>query len=443
VRLFRTTAFALGAAITGGILLAGEVPQKQTLYDAKAALAVEKSAKSPSKQVVNTAFLAEAAAALESYVPMPGAVSLGGLRVRGWLDQGFTWNPDSPDNRLNGPQGFNYRSNEYLMNQLYLILERPVNTEGGFWDIGGRVDLLYGTDYQFTEALGLELEQDGTQKWNSDSHMTYGFALPQFYVEAFAPIGGGLTIKAGHFYTIVGYETVPAPDNFFYSHAYTHLYGEPFTHTGMLASYNLAPNVVVHSGWTLGVDNFTDPNDNLGYLGGITWELGPGTSIAYAFHWAEDSFQRRFENSAEYVQSIVFKHELAPGLRYVFQTDFGYGEDQKVTRREGTGHAEWYGTVHYLFYDICPNLTAGMRFEWFRDEDNARITGLGEFADGGNYFDLTFGLNWKPLPSVIVRPEARWDWSNVDATGSGIRGVFDDFSDKNQFTGAVDVILIF
>jgi hypothetical protein len=41
------------------------------------------------------------------------------------------------------------------MNQAYLIVERPVAACGG-WDVGGRVDLLYGTDYYFTTAAGLE-----------------------------------------------------------------------------------------------------------------------------------------------------------------------------------------------------------------------------------------------------------------------------------------------
>src|SRR5262245_50234994 len=88
-----------------------------------------------------------------------------GIKVYGWLDQGFTWNPDSPDNRFNFPMTFNDRSNEYQMNQFYLIAERAVKTDGCCWDFGGRVDVLYGTDYYFTTSVGWELEDDGTQKW--------------------------------------------------------------------------------------------------------------------------------------------------------------------------------------------------------------------------------------------------------------------------------------
>ena len=36
------------------------------------------------------------------------------------------------------------------------------------WDIGGAVDVLYGTDYQFLQSRGLETHGDFTNNWNSD-----------------------------------------------------------------------------------------------------------------------------------------------------------------------------------------------------------------------------------------------------------------------------------
>lgn len=57
------------------------------------------------------------------------------------------------------------------------------------------------------------------------------------YAELNLPIGNGIDVKIGHFYTIIGYEVVTAPDNFFITKPYTMQYGEPFTHTGVLASY--------------------------------------------------------------------------------------------------------------------------------------------------------------------------------------------------------------
>ena len=106
------------------------------------------------------------------------------------------------------------------------------------------MDIMFGTDGRFTKATGLELDQSGADRLNSGRRF-YHLALPQFYAEARY---NDLSIIAGHFYTIIGYEGVPAAGNFFYSHAYTMQYGEPFTHTGLLASWQATDRVEVKAG---------------------------------------------------------------------------------------------------------------------------------------------------------------------------------------------------
>ena len=61
----------------------------------------------------------------------------------------MTFNSLSPTNRWNGPVFTNDRSNEYEMNQLWLGWERAVKTDGCGWDIGGRIDLMYGSDWRY------------------------------------------------------------------------------------------------------------------------------------------------------------------------------------------------------------------------------------------------------------------------------------------------------
>ena len=125
------------------------------------------------------------------------------LNVDFWVQQGVTFNADSPDNRSNYPVGFNDGSNEYQMNQAYLVLQKATRRCGCGWDVGGRLDLLYGTDWAFTAARGLETHGDFSPKWNGNQ---YGLAMPQAYLEAYAPWGPGVTMKLGHFYTILGYD---------------------------------------------------------------------------------------------------------------------------------------------------------------------------------------------------------------------------------------------
>jgi hypothetical protein len=172
------------------------------------------------------------------------------ISVRGWLAAGYTANFEDPASNFNGPVTFNDRD-ELQFNQGYLVVERPVNTECCGWDLGGRIDLLYGSDYRFTLARGLDAEDDFTSRWHSGRF--YGLAMPQAYAEIAVD---EVSVKAGHFYTIIGYEVVTAPDNFFYSRAYTMQYGEPFTHTGALATWTPNKQLSVMAGGTLGWDNF-------------------------------------------------------------------------------------------------------------------------------------------------------------------------------------------
>ena len=371
---------------------------------------------------------------------------LDSVALYGWLSQGFTWNPDSPADRFNGPMTFNDRSNEYQMNQLYLVLERQICSDTCHWDFGGRVDLLYGTDYFFTTAIGLETHQDGTPRWNSDEGprgsgaSLYGVAMPQLYAEVYAPFGSGLTFMLGHFYSILGYESVMSPDNFFYSHTYAKQYGEPFTHTGVLASYDLSPCLTFLAGFTRGWDTWEDINNNEGLLTGVFWTAPGGhTSLAFALHSGNEDAGGQNNRT---LYSIVFEHEVTPCLTYVFQHDFGIEEDAETNRDFQLDEAKWYGISQYLMYSVCPTLAAGVRVEWFHDQDNARVIGIPfeSLVEGGNYVALTMGMNWQPCQNMVVRPELRWDSSDVEAPSLQTDGVFDDFGDKDQLTLSTNVI---
>ena len=171
-----------------------------------------------------------------------------GIATYGWIDAGIGGNNwGSP---FNGPITFNDRNWMAQVNQLYLVNEKVLDLEDGGADWGGRVDLLYGTDSIFTTARGLDgnlLNQSGGfPSWNSSKY--YGLAMPQLYGE----VGyGDHAVKFGHFYTIIGYEVVPAIGNFFYTHAYTMQYGEPFTHTGILDTWKATDNTTVFAGITI------------------------------------------------------------------------------------------------------------------------------------------------------------------------------------------------
>src|SRR5690606_2277012 len=130
-------------------------------------------------------------------------------------------------------------------------------------------------------------QSNGDIGWDRDwdSSDEYGSAIPQLYATV---AYNDLTVKIGHFYTIMGYETLTAPDNFFYSHALTTVWGEPFTHTGFLADYAYNDRVTLYGGYVQGWDSgFSNANDAHMFIGGVGLELTKNLGVTYTTTFGE------------------------------------------------------------------------------------------------------------------------------------------------------------
>ena len=379
-----------------------------------------------------------------------------GIRMGGWINGGATFNPGQASG-FNGPVTFADRSNRFQLNQFNIFIERPVVAEGSTWDIGGRFDFMFGTDAIFTQAYGVPAfdvnsgQPLSRSNWDLDlccaSTRYYGIAIPQAYAEVYVPVGNGLNVKAGHFYTPIGYESVPAPDNFFYTHAYTMQYGEPFTHTGVLGNYKINGNwstigAVTTGSATGGWDGGFDKQlGNWGGIAGITWTSDDmGSSANISGNYGETSTR---SNEPWGMYSVVLKHRITNKTHFVLQHDHGYAGG--VLLNGVNKNAEWYGINTHLYYDLTSELSVGIRGEWFRDRDGFRVFSPGRVSAATNnrgisyalghglpgnstsmpadYYAVTVGANWKaakalkldwkPMQQFNVRPNVRYD--NVDA----------------------------
>jgi len=387
------------------------------------------------------------------------------LTFGGWIETsiGANMNGNNSDG-FNGPVTFNDRTGELQMNQLYLYFEKAVNVNSDSFDIGGRFDFMYGTDAIFTQAYG----NAGVNRGNWDLHLTgrnerfYSIALPQAYVEMNLPVGNGLDVKIGHFYTIIGYEVVTAPDNFFITKPYTMQYGEPFTHTGVLFNYEFTPNWNLAAGAVTGSNtggwdgNFDRGLGNWAFLGGVTWTSDDAnTSLAVTSTAGEVAEN----NSGGWnMYSVVLQHNFMEDLHYIIQHDQGWADN--VGALSPNGNASWYGINQYLLYDINDKLSAGLRAEWFRDQNGYRVNGpgrcflgssnigtnypcpTGAYANGdyqvaaNSYYEITAGLNYKPAPWLMLRPNIRYDFT-------GNAPAFDNGNGRNQLLLTADMVISF
>ena len=346
--------------------------------------------------------------------------------VGGWFNGGVLTNDHGHWN--NGPVPF-ISTNDLLMNQAWFYAEKETNTDGCGWDFGGRIDYVFGADGPDTQAFG-----DGGWDfgWNSGGEgtpfHTYGSAIPQLYATV---AHDNLTVKIGRFFTIIGYEVVSAPDNFFYTHAYTMNYGEPFTHTGVLGEYAYSDCTTIYggyvTGWDSGWENLNEAHMVLGGVGLAWWQ---DASLTYAFIGGDNGTGL----GDLYMHSLVFDYQLTDRWNYVLQSDFGVNYDVP-----GFDDAHWYGLNSYLFYTLNDCWSAGTRVEWFRDEDGARIGG---FASRGNYYAATLGLNYKPNANVIIRPEVRYDWFEESNATTAVPPFAGGTEDEQLMTG-VDFIFLY
>lgn len=372
-----------------------------------------------------------------------------GLKMGAWINAGITYNATDPEDNFNGPVTFADRASEFQLNQVNFYLQRAVATEGDAFDFGFRFDVMFGSDAFYTQAYGVPGFELGTGapldrgSWDLDiiRNRFYNLAVPQAYLESYIPIGNGLNVKVGHFYTPIGYETVPAPDNFFYTHAYTMQFGEPFTHTGILGNYTINDNWAVMGGAITGSatggwdGSFDQQLGNWGGIMGTTWtSTDKGTSINVSGTYSGRS---EISDDAWSMYSVVAKHNFTDKLHFVLQHDHGFADGINIG---GTAtDTEWYGVLTHLTYDVKDNVTAGIRGEWFRDQNGFRVCTPARTAatcEAGTYYAVTAGLNWKPMGWLNVRPNVRYDWA------SG-RDPFDAGNQDSQFLFSTDMTINF
>jgi hypothetical protein len=348
------------------------------------------------------------------------------LDMGGWTQVGY----HSAATRLSTTRGdlfsFNDVPHGLNLHQQWMWFEKVAEAPACGWDWGFRFDIMYGTDAQKTQAFG-----NDDPLWDTTlDHGVYGWAMPQAYVEV---ASGDWSVIAGHFFTLVGYEVITAPDNFFYSHAFTMFNSEPFTHTGVLATYSGSDLAEFYAGYTLGwdtgFDNYTQNGTYGGsWLGGFSTQLTDDITFTYIstfgdFGLRNDANTYGFNGpSADrgYSHSLVFDVTLSDKLNYVLQSD--------LVSIDEVGH-EQVGINQYLFYKANDCWSYGTRMEWWK-------------TDGLSVCGLTGGVNYRANSNLIIRPEVRYNWAPGEVAANDFFGVNagDNF---NQTVFGIDAILTY
>jgi hypothetical protein len=361
-----------------------------------------------------------------------GAIGLGkplkdlNINIYGWVEAGFTLDCNSaPDNLLFG-RVFDFQSNQLMLNQLDLNIERIVDLKK--FDIGFKVEMMYGQDAGLIHSNGMTFGYSQTRSEGDPKNSPENqFDLTQAYLQVAIPVGNGVDLKLGKFAAPFGYETINPLTRPFYSCSYLFGFAVPFTQTGVLANYSINEQWAIGAGITRGWEQSLDDNNNS--IDGLGQVKYTGEKLGVVFTFSVGPEQPDNSRDWRTLLDLIVTCKLSDELTLGLNADYGW-EDIP-----GSGDASWYGVAGYASYVLNDRFTLNGRVEWFDDADGTR-TGV-----AADYYEVTVGVTIKPFPddrlgqNLLVRPEVRLDYSDEDVFGGG--------TDDTLVTFGMDAIFSF
>ncbi len=363
-----------------------------------------------------------------------------GINIFGYAEGGYfhDFTRSSPSS---GPTyiGFNHFKNAAVLDKVSLAVERTVDPTKKKFDLGFRVEGIYGADAAFVHSNGFADNQSGRNQWD----------IIQAYVDMTLP-AVPVRIRAGKWIELAGFEQFSAniygafgdPARALYSYSYQFLYAEPSTQTGVLVTYVPNSQWSFDAGFTRGWNqSIQDSNGVLDFLGRVSFTPSDKTSIIFVMT-AGPEYPPGFGDDLPKGDSshwwtaldLVLTHKVTDKLSLGLGIDYVYAAQIPGL---GTSGKQWGGVAGYISYAIDPRFTFNTRLEWYNDSAHGFSNGA---PVGANYYEVTTGVAIKPFPNNrflskwLVRPEIRYDHST--------KPVFDG-GKQDMLTGSVGVLFTF
>ena len=292
------------------------------------------------------------------------------VEASGWVSGSYIYNFNGEDTI---GRATDIESNSFTLNQAVLNLVTPAGE--GF---GAGVQLLAGNDAKtiVNPSYG---ENDG------DS-----FSLPEAYVTYTT---GSLTLKAGRYGTLAGYEVLSDASNPMLSRSLQFPAAEPYFHTGIRAAYAATDSTTLY----LGVNNSAsggyaeDPNDQKTIEAGVSTALGESITLAvYDYYGIDGGLKTNFFDA---VGSFAISDSFSLGINVDI-----YDVEKTVTVT---------GVAGYASLKLSELVTATLRLESLDidSEDNSEDNTINA---------ASLALGFTPTKDFRLLVEGRVDDSDED-----------------------------
>lgn len=361
------------------------------------------------------------------------------LRFFGYLEGSYTQNFNNPSSRINQLRIFDVNSNQVRPNLAQAVLEREAKPDGSRWDrLGFRVKFNVGRDSDFIGGTNLSTWAD----------------FQAFYVQYAAPVGQGLNIQAGQINSVVGYEVVESPRNANYSRSWLFGLGQPFTTRGVRASYEFNKQVSLSVG-AIAYINSARADTDFDPLVEYALALSPNDKVKLTLYGLAGPREGPTGTpggtvflTGGYVSVEISNHTSAVIESY-------YANQSHSSTISAGRNARWNGAAAYVIHDITDQWGLRFRAEIFEDAGGfVTCQGTTAYQPRANVcvgatseaqaspiaqtlWEVTGTLQFKPVSSLIMRLEYRYDKSNQNVFQLGDRAT------SYQPTLSLDVIYLF
>jgi len=301
----------------------------------------------------------------------------------------------------------------YTFNAVELSVKKDPSER---YRLGYGVVITAGIDSQKNHSLGIFRDlDDGPPLYRN----TEKFDLPEAYASYLIPLGSGLTIKAGKWATLIGYEVYESPKNLNFSRSFLYTLGTPYTNTGALASYQFTQWFGATLGLTMGWDNSDNNNGYVRPTGSFAFTPIDKLSATVNFLVGPEQNRNQMRGNDVNNRWIVDTTILYTGIdKMTLAVNFDFAGEEKdpalVTTRKDA-NSRWGGIAGYAAYDWTQALRTALRLEYFSDPLGVRSSET--IAPGHNVelFEVTLTVEYKIWRGLVWRVEYRHDQANRKA----------------------------
>jgi hypothetical protein len=380
-----------------------------------------------SKEVAGNSKVAADSMAPEGDSPIMTALK--GTKLSGFVDAGYQV---SFGNGLNGKVGspgglpnpgpmstrvFDDRANSFYLNAVQLNIERLATKD---MIVGYHFELAAGHD------VGIYNGSGGTSE----------VGLQEGWLQILAPVGSGLDIRVGKMAMLCGYETIESKDDFNYSRGLLFGFIQPFTETGMRASYDFTEQLSAVIGFAnstnpAGADQYADTDNQKQVEMQVTFKPTKDALVAVTVLEGTDKANLAQTTAGKYYLFDIVGSYTMDKLTLAMNLDFASANHVAAP---GPGNrAPLSGIALYGKYAWTDAMASALRVEYMSDHNGVAFgphSGAGvatgtDTGTGARIVELTLTQEMKVAQQLILRVELRTDNSNnhvVSRDGKDARG---------------------